>query len=67
MVTLFLPGLHLPKETQDQIKDIRKKICDLSVDFRANLNEEITSFDMSGDELGGYLLHISALTIFWVS
>ncbi|KAG7476955.1 hypothetical protein MATL_G00088300 [Megalops atlanticus] len=46
-------GLHLSKETQEEIRSIRKLISDLSIDFNQNLNEENTFLVFTEDELGG--------------
>ena len=49
------PGLHLTKDEQDQIKEIKKRMSDLGIDFNNYINEEKTSLEFTQEELGEFL------------
>ena len=44
-------GLHLSTELQDKVKELKKKLTQLEIEFNKNLSEEKTSFEFSEEEL----------------
>jgi len=46
-------GLHLDKDIQEQIKDIKTKMSNLGIEFQKNMNEDKTCLYFSTEELAG--------------
>lgn len=44
-------GLHLSTELQDKVKELKKKLTQLEIEFSKNLSEEKSSFEFSEGEL----------------
>jgi len=49
----FRSGLHLDEAKRNEIKAIKKRLSDISIDFQKNVNEENTTFLLTADQLKG--------------
>ena len=46
-------GLHLSSDMLERIKNIKKELSEISISFDRNLNEDVTSFTFTRDDLAG--------------
>ena len=49
--------MHLDDEIRDKIKELRKKLSNLQLEFGKNVNEENKKFLFSKNELGIFSIH----------
>ena len=52
LIFLSLKGLHLDETTRDKVKELKKKLSDLQLEFSKNVNEENSKFPFKLEELG---------------
>ena len=50
--------MHLDESTRDKVKELKKKISDLEVEFVKNVNEENTKLPFKKEELGNLRVFI---------
>jgi len=46
-------GLHLSTDVQQQVKDMKKRMSDIAIDFSTHLNEEMTTLEFTEQQLVG--------------
>jgi thimet oligopeptidase len=55
IIFFFSPkGLHLDEETRDKVKELKKKLSDLQLEFSKNVSEENSKFPFKLEELGKF-------------
>jgi len=50
-------GLHLSGELQEKVKELKKKLTQLEIEFSKNLSEEKSTFEFSEPELSKFSNH----------
>ena len=52
-------GLHLEESVRNEIKAIKKRLSDISIDFQKNVNDENTTFLLTDEQLKGHFSFLS--------